>query len=281
MPAPTDPIKKEEWKKKISEKMKGRIITDEWKNKISQSEKGKHVNEETRKKISMVNKGRKQTEQWKKIMSEKMSGRKNPMFGKYGEKSPMFGRKHSEQVKIIISNTQKGRARTIEQRIQQSVRMSGERHPFFGTKRSIETKNKIKLARSLQKLPMRDSKPELIIQNILENKKIKFVKQKMIKDGNGFFHAVDIFIEPNICIEIDGDYWHANPQQYNPEHIIKTRNKISITAKQIWQHDDFITKKLENMGYKIIRIWEHEIHQDRMKIIEKIMTEIQKIQVVM
>ena len=24
----------------------------------------------------------------------------------------------------------------------------------------------------------------------------------------------DIFIEPNICIFVDGDYWHCNPNDY-------------------------------------------------------------------
>ena len=59
-------------------------------------------------------------------------------------------------------------------------------------------------------------------------------------------------VEPNICLEVDGDYTHANPRPYlrphkspkmesghKPDDIINTK-----TAKSIWEKDRKITKAL-------------------------------------
>lgn len=52
----------------------------------------------------------------------------------------------------------------------------------------------------------------------------------------------DIFIEPNICIFCDGDYWHNLPK-------IRSR-------------DVFVNKHLRESGYTTLRFWEHEINNN-------------------
>ena len=142
---------------------------------------------------------------------------------------------------------------------------------------SEETKAKIKQKRALQILPMRDSKPELLVQSILKNNNISFEKHKMIKDGNGFYHQVDLFINPNICIEIDGDYWHGNPNKYNGDFVIKTRKNIQVTANDIWLRDQLVNTKLTNMGYCMIRIWESDIKLDSTQILKQIKQNMQMV----
>ena len=71
-----------------------------------------------------------------------------------------------------------------------------------------ETLQKIRDARAKQVLPVKDTKPEKDLQEILNEKGIEFEKHKSI------LGQPDIFIEPNTCIFVDGDYWHANPEQF-------------------------------------------------------------------
>lgn len=48
-------------------------------------------------------------------------------------------------------------------------------------------------------------------------------------------------------------------------------NKYSgIEAKKRWKYDDNITKKLEHRGYKVLRFWEENIHNNIEKCIQQI-----------
>jgi len=74
----------EETKNKISEKAKGRIVSDETKLKISEANKGKNV-------------GKKHTEETIELMS----------YLKKGEKNPMYGKKHTTETKEHLSKINK------------------------------------------------------------------------------------------------------------------------------------------------------------------------------
>jgi very-short-patch-repair endonuclease len=96
-----------------------------------------------------------------------------------------------------------------------------------------------KIMRRNKIIPFKDTKPEKLVQNALLALNIKFVKQKLFVLSEGDSHQTDFFIEPNICIEVDGDYWHNLPKK-------KMR-------------DAYIDKCLKEQGNKVVRIWEHEI----------------------
>ena len=51
--------------------------------------------------------GRKHSEETRMKMSEAKNGEKHPNFGKKGEKSPRFGKKHSEEAKRKMSEARK------------------------------------------------------------------------------------------------------------------------------------------------------------------------------
>ena len=112
-------------------------------------------------------------------------------------------------------------------------------------------------------MPMRDTKPEKIIQIVLSLNNIQYQKHKSFKMTSGSYHQVDLFIEPNLCIEIDGCYWHSCKQcGYNYLPRI--------------QKDLLINKSLQSQGYKVLRIWEHEINESVDRCVESIKNEISK-----
>ena len=73
-------------------------FTEEHKRKISEALKGHIPSLETCKKISMANKGK-----------TGRSGKLNPMFGKLGINNPNYGSKRSEETKLKIALTSRGR----------------------------------------------------------------------------------------------------------------------------------------------------------------------------
>lgn len=57
-------------------------------------------------------------------------------------------------------------------------------------------------SRPFRKIPFHDTKPELIVQAALRELGVQFRTHAPITG------QPDIFIEPNICIFVDGCYWH-------------------------------------------------------------------------
>ena len=113
---------------------------------------------------------------------------------------------------------------------------------------------KIKIARTRQIIPFKDSKIERIIQNELIKLGILFEKHKHIKIGKRS-HQADISIEPNIIIEINGCYWHGCPTCY--PNMIKY---IPQQYKNIIRDD--VLRGAFSKDYEIIELWEHEVEKN-------------------
>ena len=75
-----------------------------------------------------------------------------------------------------------------------------------------------------------DSKLELKVATILLENEISFQTQYRV----GRFYYDFFLADLNLILEINGDFWHANPKIYRSEDLILKRNKY---AKEIWQRD--------------------------------------------
>ena len=223
-------------------KMTGRRHTEETKRKMSKSRKGKKT-------------GRKLSEEHKKKLTFK--GRKHTKKSKKKISSAGIGRKHTEKAKKSIGLAQKGKIISEETRMKLIRTMST---PEFRKLRRVQ--------RSRIKIPNKDTKPEKIVQAFCKSKKIKFQTSKWF--DLGFQHAeVDLFIEPNICILVDGDWVHANPNlikpdgtmRYPPDRVLHkaSKNRPEETVLDKWANDDMITKGLQKQNYKVLRFWEYDI----------------------
>ena len=231
MPAPKDPVKRKEWcdnisrgnigktlgKKQSIETIKKKVETRKRNGTYVNKHKGEKRSQfspEWCKNISLGNKGRKPWNYGLKLGPHTEEHNQKISNANRGKPKPPFSKEH-------IDNIKKARANQII------------------PKRSDEHIQAMRLARSKQKIPFTDSKPERMMQIALALHNIKFEKHKMITNSLKFFHQVDIFIQPNICIEVDGDYWHRQPK--------------------ILLRDSEVNHKLNLMGYNVIRIWEKDI----------------------
>ena len=62
----------------------------------------------------------------------------------------------------------------------------------------------------------------------------------------------------NIILELNGDYYHANPKKYNADDDIIIHH-VKYKVKDIWEYD--LRKKIiaENNGFKVVYLWECDI----------------------
>lgn len=114
-----------------------------------------------------------------------------------------------------------------------------------------ETINMIRRARLNQIFPKNNTNAELVLFEILDELKVKFSRHKPIK----MICQADAFVEPNIVLFADGDYWHSNPLFY-PKPVSMAQIKNS-------QRDKLENDKLIKEGYTVIRLWEFDLINNR------------------
>lgn len=98
---------------------------------------------------------------------------------------------------------------------------------------------------------------ETKIGNLLLELNIPFTTQYKI--NNRYF---DFLInDTQIIIEVNGDYWHANPEKYKANDILNLGRGKLMSAKQIWVKDKKKNTQAINKGYKVLIIWEKYIRK--------------------
>jgi DNA mismatch endonuclease (patch repair protein) len=96
------------------------------------------------------------------------------------------------------------------------------------------------------------TEPERIIHNYLKGRKVKHQMHPNI------FGRPDILLlEKNIIVFLDGCFWHKCPNCF---HKPSTNRKFWVVKidKNV-QKDMIVNRKLVSDGWRVVRIWEHEI----------------------
>ena len=72
-----------------------------------------------------------------------------------------------------------------------------------------------------------------------------------------YHHPYDFIFGDHILLEINGDYWHANPKIYKASDIMINGK----TAQEIWNYDAQFRDCLIGSQFKIVYLWEYDIIQ--------------------
>ena len=74
-----------------------------------------------------------------------------------------------------------------------------------------------------------------------------------------YYHRYDIkVLNTNIIFEINGDFWHANPDIYKEDDILNF-GSIKQSAKNIWQKDLNNINFAKEQNYIVYILWENYI----------------------
>ena len=95
---------------------------------------------------------------------------------------------------------------------------------------------------------------------ILDGDKLCYVRNfslNFYENGKTKWRLFDFLIENILLVEMNGNYFHANPRMYSEDDIIKIA-KREIKAKDIWNYDAHKMKLGKNSGYNILVLWEDE-----------------------
>ena len=97
-----------------------------------------------------------------------------------------------------------------------------------------------------------NTKPQQIINNLLENMNISYINEKGFK-----YYAVDNYLnDNNLIIEVMGDFWHCHPLKYNKD------NMKDIHKKRIPKDKAKHTYFKNNYGIEILYLWEDDVYNN-------------------
>jgi len=184
------------------------------------------------------NKGKSPSEESKRKMSLSHKSHPSKFAFQKGCIPWTKGKHHSEEHRNKISEAKKGHLVSEEAK----RKMSESSKKVWSTPKY---KQIAKERRATQIFPLKDSKPEIKIQNFLQQLGITFLKHKHIKEIVHSYQC-DIFIPSmNLIIECDGNYWHKYPIGREIDHIR--------------------TKELIDKGFRVLRLWESDIKKMNLK----------------
>jgi DNA mismatch endonuclease (patch repair protein) len=111
----------------------------------------------------------------------------------------------------------------------------------------------------------RDTQPELALRRFLHARGLRYrVDYRAIP---GLRNKADIvFTRRRVAVFIDGCFWHGCP-----EHYVASKTNVDYWEPKIAQNrlrDEAVTAALEEAGWRVIRVWEHESVEDAADRIE-------------
>lgn len=128
-----------------------------------------------------------------------------------------------------------------------------------------------RVRRQMSTLGQRDTAPELAVRSELHRRGLRY--RVHTKPESDLRTKADIVFRPKrLCVYIDGCFWHSCP-----EHgTLPASNRESWEKKlrRNVERDTEVTRRLTEMGWTVLRYWEHEdpllvareIHQRLMKV---------------
>ncbi len=246
----------EDSRKRMSESKKGEknpFYGHKWTEKqrsiIPLSHTGMRYSSSSKRKISIAN-----INYYKLNPEARPVGKKNPMYGK-PVSLQMRERLREKSLKFYENNP--------EIRKKLGIKYSGKNNPFYGKHHDLRARELMKEKRRFRVIPVMDTNLEKTFQSKLFSEGIEFKKHPPI------YGQPDIFIEPNICVFVDGCFWHGC------ETCKKgSENKNRVIRRQI---DYEVVQKLESLNYVVLRFWEHEIEDNIENCINLISKQINKI----
>lgn len=195
--------------------------------------------------------------------------RENMRLTTLGEKNGFYGKTHTKETMDTIKGKLKTYWETMDdETYKKHQQITSDRERNRMVKDPIGySKQKAKAARASHKSQFRSMKMNKIeerVYNFLIENDINIEYSVILASYQYDFRIKD----KRILIEVDGDYWHGNPNFYN-ENGDDGKRKLNETQKNKILQDIEKTKWAESRGFTLIRIWEDDINNENYKEILK------------
>jgi len=116
---------------------------------------------------------------------------------------------------------------------------------------AAKMKKQKRLIASAKKMSNKMTAPERVFADMMKELGVEFESQKVIENK-----IYDFYIpSKNMIVEVDGDYFHANPLIYESEDL----NKMQVRNVKNDAYKDVLAK---GRGFELERVWEYDLNNN-------------------
>jgi len=128
----------------------------------------------------------------------------------------------------------------------------------------VDKKTRSKIMSSIRS---KNTKVELMLRRALWKEGLRYRIHYKIRGSPDI-----VFLSKKVAVFIDGDFWHGYDwKKLKP----KLKNKFWVNKiTRNMERDKEVNAELEKEGWKVIRIWEHELRDNMEKCVKRIKKEL-------
>lgn len=116
---------------------------------------------------------------------------------------------------------------------------------------------------NMSRIRGRDTKPEILLRKALWKNGLRYRLKNKLPGKPDI-----VFVSDRTAVFVDGCFWHRCP-----EHFVLPKSR-----QEFWQHkidrnverDTEVNKKLLEDGWKVCRVWEHELRSDPQNVVQRV-----------
>ena len=175
----------------------------------------------------------------------------------------MKGKRFSPEARANIAKAQKKRAANLTPEDRAKLRAAQQKRAARMTQEEKDAaRDRLQKGRKAGGSTI----PEKFARYVLRKASVEYDWQKRIEIDQTVYY-VDVFVDPNIVIEADGDYWHGVLEKNGPDYAMpggKTAGEMraKYRARQ---------SSMERAGYKIISFLESEMKTRTGEVVGRIL----------
>lgn len=130
--------------------------------------------------------------------------------------------------------------------------------------------NRLQRSYNMSRIKGRNTKPEIKLRKILSKNGLRGYRIHYNISGKPDI----VFPRKKFVIFLDGCFWHRCPSCFIKPETHKSFWEKKITGNA--ERDKKVTKTLKSSGWKVMRLWEHEIRKNPDRLLARIIRQLRQ-----
>lgn len=119
-------------------------------------------------------------------------------------------------------------------------------------------------SKNMAAIKSRNTKPEMLLRKALFHLGLRYLVRSKLTGKPDI-----VFTRQKVAVFVDGCFWHGCPKCYKEPEQNRDFWRKKIESNRL--RDNYVNNVLTQEGWKVVRVWEHDIKKDLNTVVQKIL----------